>query len=54
MGMYRSSQGPLNDDFLHIAGAFVNLAHAHITVNSFNRKVTHHTVATQGLNGGAS
>ena len=44
----------MNDDFLHVAGAFVNLAHAHIAVNSFHRKVADHTVAAQSLNGRAA
>ena len=26
---------PLNDDFLNVAGAFVDLAHAHVAVNAF-------------------
>ena len=44
----------LDDDFLNIAGAFVDLAHAHVTVNALERKVFDVTVATQRLDGGAA
>ena len=42
---HASSQCALDDDFLHVAGALVNLADAHIAVNAFNRKVADIAIA---------
>ena len=41
----------LDDDFLHVAGALVDLAHAHVAVDALHREVAH-AVAAQGLDGG--
>lgn len=35
--------------FLDVAGSLVNLTHAHITVDAFNRKVRQITIATVNL-----
>src|SRR5450830_1281593 len=49
-----SGQCPLNDDFLHVGGAFINLAHPHVAVNALDGEVAHIAVAAQGLDGGAA
>ena len=48
------TQGALDDDFLHVAGALINLAHAHVAVDALQREIAHVAVAAQGLNGGAA
>ena len=47
-------QRALDDDLLHVARAFVDLAHAHVAVDAFDREVAHHAVAAQRLDGGAA
>ena len=43
--VFLGSKRPLDDDFLNVAGAFINLAHTHIAVDALDRKVTHITIA---------
>ena len=39
-------QRALDDDFLDVAGAFIDLTHTHIAVNALDREVAHIAVAT--------
>ena len=45
---------PLNNDLLHVARAFVDLADAHVAVDALYGEVAHIAVAAQGLDGGAT
>src|SRR3989344_358458 len=49
-----SGQRALDDDLLHVARAFVYLAHTHVAVDALHREVVHHAVAAQRLDGGAA
>ena len=44
-------QGPADQDLLHLRGALVDLAHAHVAVDALHREVAHVAVAAVHLDG---